>query len=322
MKNRRKGAGRWLTAALALLALAVSGTAQAQVKLQYKFPEGQKLTYKTKSNTSQTLTLMGQAIETESKDTILTSQTVGKKRADSLQPIVEKIESLTSEVSLPGGLSVSFDSKDPDAKIENPQLAFLGDVYKLISQMAYTVVLDGQNKVKAIEGTEALLEKADKLSDLAKQSVRSRLNAEHLKEQFEERHGNLPDVLARAGEPWERTEKMDLGGQTMTFRKKYEYAGTEKLGSRTLDKINVKTLDVKYSMDPNSVSPLKVTKSDLKIESGDGTILFDREAGAIVSAKGKTRIKGPMTFDLGGQEVPGEVDLTIETDTELQPSAK
>ena len=65
MKNRRKGAGRWLTAALAFLAVAVSGTAHAQVKLQYKFPEGQKLTYKTRSNSSQTLTLMGQAIETE-----------------------------------------------------------------------------------------------------------------------------------------------------------------------------------------------------------------------------------------------------------------
>ena len=322
MKNRRKGAGRWLTAALALLAVAASGTAQAQVKLQYKFPEGQKLTYKIRSNTSQTLTLMGTAIETESKDTIVTSQTVGKKRADSTLPVVEKIESLTSELQLPMGMSVSFDSKDPDAKIDNPQLAILGDMYKLISQMSYTVVLDEQNKVKAVEGTESLLEKADKLNDLAKQSVRSRLNPQHLKEQFEERHGNLPDVLARAGEPWERTEKVDLGGQTLTFHKKYEYAGTEKVGDKTLDKINVKTLDVKYAMDPNSASPLKVTKSDLKIESGDGTILFDREAGAVVSAKSKTRIKGPMTFDAGGQELPGELDLTIETDTELQPPAK
>jgi len=195
-------------------------------------------------------------------------------------------------------------------------------VYKLISQMSYTVVLDEQNKVKAVEGTESLLEKADKLSDMAKQSVRSRLNPQHLKEQFEERHANLPDVLARAGEPWERTEKVDLGGQTLTFHKKYEYAGTDKLGGKTLDKINVKTLDVKYAMDPNSASPLKVTKSDLKVESGDGTILFDRDAGAAVSTKGKIRIKGSMTFDAGGQELPGELDLTIETDTELQPPAK
>ena len=46
-------------------------------------------------------------------------------------------------------------------------------------------------------------------------------------------------------------------------------------------------------MDPNSPSPLKVTKSDLKVESGDGTILFDRDGGKVVSTKGKIHIKGP-----------------------------
>src|SRR5262249_32540456 len=163
---------------------------------------------------------------------------------------------------------------------------------------------DAQNKVKAIEGTEKLLEKADKLNDLAKQSIRSRIDTQHLKDQFEQAHGNLPDVLARPGEPWERTEKLDLGsGQTMTFQKKYEYAGTEKRGGATLDKITVKTTDVKYEMSPNSNSPLKATKSDLKVESGDGTILFDHESGHIVTSKGKIHIKGKMEFQAGGQDI-------------------
>jgi hypothetical protein len=75
-------------------------------------------------------------------------------------------------------------------------------------------------------------------------------------------------------------------------------------------------------MDPNSPSPLKVSKSDLKVESGAGTILFDREGGHLVTGKGKTHIKGSMTFTAAGQEIPGEIDLTIESDTELQPAAK
>ncbi len=29
-----------------------------------------------------------------------------------------------------------------------------------------------------------------------------------------------------------------------------------------------------------------------------------------------------MTFTAAGQEIPGELDLTIESDTELQPAAK
>ena len=133
----------------------------------------------------------------------------------------------------------------------------------------------------------------------------------------------MPDVLASPGEPWERTEKLELGGgQTLTFHKKYEYAGNEKHGNTTLEKINVKTTEVSYSMDPNSASPLKVTKSDLKVESGSGTILFDREGGHVAQSDGKTHIKGSMTFQAAGQEIPGELDLAIESSTQLQPTTK
>ena len=153
--------------------------------------------------------------------------------------------------------------------------------------------------------------------------VRSQLESDKLKKEFEQSHRNLPDVLARPGESWERTETVDVGGgQTLTFRKKYEYAGTEKKGDKTLDKITSKAIEVKYSMDPNAESPLKVTKSDLKVESSDGTILFDREAGCIVEAKGKTHIKGSMTFSIQGQELPGELDLTLDTTTQLQPERR
>jgi len=323
MRNCRVGTGPWAVLALAAVALVYAPTVRAQVKLQYKFPEGQNLTYKTTSKTAQVLTINGQPIETESKETVVSSSKVGKKRPDNTVPVDEKIESVVVELSLPGGVNIAFDSKDPDAKIENPQLAFLADIYKLISQIGYTVVLDDNNKVKAVEGSEKILEKADKLNEMAKQSIRGRVEAQKLKQQFEQSHSNLPDILARQGEPWDRSETLDIGsGQTLTFQKKYEYLGTEKRGGQTLDKIGVKTTEVKYAMDPNSPSPLKVSKSDLKVESGDGTILFNREGGHIDSAQGKTRIKGSMTFLAGGQELPGELDLTLESNSELQPPAK
>ena len=152
------------------------------------------------------------------------------------------MESLNVELKLPGDMIVTFDSKDPNPKADNPQLGFLVDVYKLVSQIGYTVVLDDHNKVKAIEGAEKILEKADALNEMAKQTIRGRVDAQRLKTQFEQSHGNLPDILARPGEPWERNEVLDLGaGQTLTFHKKYEYVGPEKIGDKTLDKINVKT---------------------------------------------------------------------------------
>jgi hypothetical protein len=300
-----------------------SQAARAQVKLEYKFPEGQKLSYKTTMKMHQVLTISGMEVPTDVDQTVVASQTIGKRREDSSVPLTSKVESLHAELTLPGGINVTFDSSDPNVKIENEQLAFLGEVFKLASEIAYTVVLDGQNKVKAVEGTEKLMEKADKLTPQARDAIRSRVETDKIKKQFEQSHRNLPDVLARAGEPWERDESMDIGGgQTLSFRKRYEYAGTEKKGDKTLDKITSKAFEVKYSMDPDSQSPLKVTKSDLKIDSSEGTILFDREQGCVVEAGGKTRIKGTMGFSINGQDLPGELDLTFDTKEELLPPAK
>jgi hypothetical protein len=323
MKIRRAGMSVVAAVGVACLILSWSETAQAQVKLQYKYPEGKKLSYKRSDKTHQVLTLMGMEIESEDAKTVVTSITVGKRRGDSNVPVEQKVESFQAELSLPGGINVTFDSKNPNAKIDNPTLAFLGEIYKLVSETAFTVVLDNQNKVKAIEGAEKLIEKADKLDPQARDLIRGRLEADKIKREFEQEHQNLPDVLARTGEPWERTETHDVGGgQTLTFRKKYEYVGTEKKGNKALDKISGKVIEVKYSQDPDAKTPLKVTKSDLKVDSSEETILFDREEGCVVNAKSKVRIKGDLTFSAGGMDLPGALDLTIEANTELQPGAK
>ncbi len=305
-----------------LLSLAAAPAARAQVKLEYKFPEGKTLTYKTNVKANQTMTIMGMEIPTESEETVVVSRAIGKRAGDSTLPVREKVESLRTELTIPGGVQISYDSKDPNFKIDNEQLKFLEDVFKLASEAAYTVVLDGKNKVKAVEGTEKLLEKAEKLNELVRGALRSQFQADKLKAKFEQSHANLPDVLARPGEPWERTESLDSGGQEIVVRKKYEYAGTEKKGDKTLDKITAKVLEVTLKNDPNSQAPAQVTKSDLKVDSSDQTILFDREAGYVVESRGKLHVKGSMTLSAGGQELPGELEFTIATTTELQPAAR
>ena len=324
MKIRRADVRVVVAIGTAWLVLSWSEMAQAQVKLEYKFPEGKKLTYKKTEKIRQVLTLMGMEIPTQDDKIVVTSTTVGKRRPDSTRPVEEKVESLRDVLSLPGGLNVTYDSREPNTKIDTPGLAFLGEVFKLAGQINYTLVLDDQNKVKSVEGTEKLIEKADKLSPPAKDTIRSRLDPCKLKQDFEQCHQNLPDILARPGEPWERTQIHDAGsGQTFTFRKKYEYVGTEKKGDKTLDKITAKVLEVKFGQDPESKSPLKVVKSDLKVDSSDETILFDRDEGCVVSGRSRVRLKGNMTFSGGGMELPGTIDLTLQDNTELQqPSAK
>jgi len=309
---------------LACVALFWSQTAQAQVKLQYKYPEGKTLKYKTNTKTRQVLTLMGTEIENVEDETVITSTKVGKRRGDSTVPVEQKVESLRIELAISGGINVTYDSSDAKAKIDNAALAFLNDVFNLASEIIYTVVLDDQNKVKAIEGAEKLLAKADKLDPMARDLIRSQLEADKLRREFEQELGHLPDVLARPGESWVRTETADIGnGQTLTFQKKYEYAGTEKKGDRTLDKITSKTTNVELKQDLAANAQLKVLKNNVKVESSDETILFDNETGCVVSAEGKVRVKGDkLTYSINGMELDGAMDLTIETKVELQPAAK
>ena len=106
-----------------------------------------------------------------------------------------------------------------------------------------------------------------------------------------------------------------MAARSLTFKKKYEYVGTEMKGDKTLDKIKSRVTEVELKQDPASDSPLKIVKSNLKVAASEGTILFDREEGHVVSAQGKDPVKGDMmTYSFNGMEIPGALDLTMETE--------
>ena len=298
--------------------------APGPVKLEYKFPEGKTLTYRTTWNPSQTLSLAGQEIQSRERKTTVWIQSTGKRRPDATLPVDVKVESLKTTLRVQGGIDLSFDSAKPGGPIDEPDFAPMGEIYRLESQVAYTVVLDGQNKTKAIEGADKLREKAAKLDPIAREQVRGLVEADQIKARFEQDHRYLPDAPAKPGDSWERTELVEFGGPPLSLRKKYEYAGTEKKGGKTLDKITSKILEIKCPpQDPKSKdpSPLKATKSDLKVESSEGTILFDREAGCLVESRERARIKGTMTFSGEGTDTSAPIDLTLQSSTQLQTAS-
>jgi hypothetical protein len=305
------------------LALVMGAPAWGQVTLSYKFAPGPDVVYRTGVEVDQTLTINGQAVPTKSKQTVRTRQAVGAKRADGSVPVAQTIESIQTELELPGGIQMALDSEvnAPAPADELPQLKPIRDSIRALDGATFTIVVGPDGKVAGIEGAEAAI-KAENVDPMVKEALQSRFEAAALKRDAVQEIERFPAILVNPGDTWEKTEVMDLGsGQTLTFRKQYTYAGPVAKDGKTLDRVTAKDLAVTYAMAPNPALPVSVGKSDLKVDSSDGELLFDRENGRPVSAAGKVHITGSLEMTLGGQALPATLDLTMSSTTAIEPPA-
>lgn len=304
---------RRLSFAFLIVGLLTANHATAQVKLDRKYVPGSSSTTNIETSTHQILTLAGQDIETKSTRFIITTAKVGARKDDGTLPISSQIDKFQTDDSFPGGIKLQFDSGDPNKKAENPLLEPLLDIFRVVARTKTTTILDKDNTIKSVEfeGNPA---------ETVGEAFKSQFDAEKRKKAANRELANLPDKPVKTGDVWMRTSESDLGGgQTLTLEMRYEYTGTEEKSGKTLDKISAKATDVRYAMDQNANSPLKITDSELKITKSEGTIYFDRAKGAVVEATSKVRIEGTLKASVNGMELPGKLDLTIESKTAVQP---
>ena len=281
-----------------------AGEARAQVTLELKYAEGTKSSSQTESLVNQTLTLGGRDVLTKSSTFMTMSSSIGTRGADGTLAIVERVESMQTELDL-NGTKLQFDSVNPDKKADIPQLEPLLDLLRAAVKLPMTRTLEEKtNKLKSITLPEGEYER---LGEAAK----DRFDPVKLKKATEQALAYLPDGPVKVGDKWERATEVNLGsGQLMSFLTKYEYLGTVEQDGVTLDKIGGKAFEVSLSIVGNPA--LQLTKSDLKIKESATTHLFDRERGHLVSKNAKVRIDGPLTLVIGGMELEGKVDLTME----------
>lgn len=287
----------------------VSAT-QAQVTFESKFPEGAKSHSTTESKTAQTLTLNGINIDTSSSTFILSKTSIGSRAANGNILIQTKVESIQSDISLGNGISIQFDSANPDKKAPLPQLEPVLDGLRAAAKVTLNIERDAKNKLVSVKLPEGEFEKLP-------ESVKDRFDEDSLRKSIEQAVMMLPDDPVKIGDSWERSKEVKIGGgQTMTFRTNYKYAGPIEKDGAKLEKITGKTVDVNYRVDGNAA--IQVTKSDFKVAESEITVLFNPALGAIISAESKTQVVGPITLVVNNMELDGKVDLTIEEKTLLQ----
>jgi len=303
-------------ACLAFAALLWATAAQAQVELTLKYPENSQFTTLTEAKSEQTMTIAGMELATSSSNVTTVAQRIGARAEDGTLRIESNIESMQMQLNAPGGIQLTFHSDNPDAKSPIAELEPYLDVMRATVKTPWTIVLDEDGNITAIEGKEKML---DSLGADAAKEMQRQLDQEYLLDEANRGLEAIPVDPVKQGDTWELDSEMRLeAGQTMNFHKRYEYAGTVEQEGRTLDKITVTTTTVTYSMDPNSASPLKVTNSNLAIGSSEGHILFDRELGQALESYEKVQITGDMTFNINGMDLPGKLDLTMENTVKRQ----
>lgn len=299
---------RRLSLSLVFLA-ACAGAASADVVLKRKFADSTKFKSREVVKVKQSLMLGGNDLGTESNTEIVSQSTYGERSAEGNLTVTAKVDSIRSDLKLPGGVSVQFASDKPDAKPENPVAQLVLDALRKTAGATITYYLDRENRVRSVEGVpEGGLQQ----------------DPENVKEDFQRDIDLLPEKPLKPGDTWEKELKQDLGqGQVFTFRRKFEYVGQVAQfptveGSKQLDKVTATDTSVTYST-PDGTGAFKVTKSELKVESSAHTYLFDREAGRTIDSQSKLHVKGPLTLSVANMELSGDLDLTMEISSKEIP---
>lgn len=293
------------------LAIGLASAVFAQVGLRAQNLEG-TATYVTSVTTDQVLNIAGMDFATKAEVNVTTTSTTSKPDAEGKIRIQEKQDALVATLNLPQNLNVAYDSSKPEtAKSDNPMLQQIIDGMSSMVGKTYTRVIDKENRLVALEGVDAVLEKTPAT---VREEVKKELDLAEQQRAWSQEVKRLPDGAVKQGDRWKRTEISNIGaGQTLTYDIFYDYQGPVEKNGKTYDKIGIFHENVKYAIAADSSLPIRVANQELKIESTTGALLFDRERGAVIDSTQTVKIVGPLGLSFNDMPLPGKLDLTMTT---------
>ncbi|MFP6647974.1 MAG: hypothetical protein VB817_00850 [Pirellulaceae bacterium] len=296
-----------------LLATPLAVSAQVTVKLQT--PDKSVTRSTVTAHTIQVLTLAGMDIEQRSSQKAITKHVAGTRGTDGIIQVESVIEAMKVKASFPGGVEIKFDSTGEN-KPEGTQFDVMLDLYKAISTSKTTRKLDKENRCISFSNK---MEGFDKLDPALQDSVKDVLDDDYLKDVENHFLKEIASKPIKQGESWELSFPSRLGGgQILELKQSFTYKGTSTVGGVEVHTIEMKVTAAELSQDSNVNAPVKITGSDLKVESSSGKIVFDNKRGMRVQTELKFHLVGELKLDINGMELPGKIDLSIETNETVQ----
>ena len=298
--------------------MAFVSAAFSQVTLEIK--QHEKTTVKTRQSfkSSSTTQVAGQETSGKMSAVMIRESVTGARAADGTLRAKTTVKTLTFKAEGDGNVVVDFDSADPNRKAPIVQVEPLNEMLRIMLKHPVIEVFNKDGTVKAVEFPDDagrdLPEPFNKFLESA-----SAKGLADLKQQQE----MLPDKAISKGDTWTRNQKVDFGAfREMSLRIDFQYEGTVKKEGRELDRISGKITDVAYVGEDWSEGPGLVKNAELKPTKSSVEVLFDRKLGRYVEIKLMVQVKGELTLEADGKELPAKWENTFEQGIKVLPQEK
>lgn len=271
---------------LAVLAVPAWG----QVTIEWKFKEGDKLYLRNVTATRQTVEVLGQRTPMSLTNTTVSSFTVVKKTADSvvLRQVIE----------------------DQQVKAEGQLAAQQERTAQLMKGATFTFTLDNRGRITKVEGYDDLIKRLSEGNDEVAKVLRVMLSEDTLRQGVQEAFAFPPGKPVNKGDRWQSKMAISMGplGQ-FGADQHYTYEGQVKDAASISMKGDFRFLPGKE--DANAALPFRITKANIATKRAKGAILFDTNAGRMVSQEMDVHLAGPMTIAVKGQEAEMTMDMEM-----------
>jgi hypothetical protein len=303
-----------------LLALCAARDAAAQVSLQYRWKQGESVTYRTSLKTDSTMSGVA------GMDDVTFTQTMSQQikllaaavAPDGAVTLHQTIEAVKVEMQTMMG-KISYDSANPKSGDLDEGSDALARVFGGMIGATVSVVMAPNGAIQRIEGVQKVYEKvaqglpSDRSAAQMAQTLKSVLSEPAIRAALEQSFPRLPPQPVKPGETW--TGQLSLGSditgriagaQTMTLKRLDEPSGTATIG-------------VALTLKQESAPPVGPAGMTMKLgdSRGEGEIEFDVASGRIRKATMKTEMPSTMT-GTGPDGRPASMKNTTRTSMTME----
>lgn len=278
--------------------VALPAIATAQVKLEFKYKQGEKYTTVVQNKMTSTANVNNRDMKTTVDQTLdITNETVSID-SDGKAKLTQTIDRVRMKMKLPnlaGQEAIEYDSSEPEKAEKSPYAMMTKQVAKLAGQ-SFKMTRDSRGEFSEIELPESLNKNA------INQQARPSQQTQQLKEMVTAGNITFPEEAISKGHSWTNKNSVSIptGGAietTITFT----YDGTN---SKGLHVINAK-LEMKFTPGEKPGQ----FQMNMKGKGGKGVFLFDQNLGRVVESSMENKIDMEMNF--AGQTI----NQSIETVT-------